>query len=60
MSDIVAMSPQEVSRAQVLEQLKKKQIKQRQAAEMLGVTVRQVKRLLRTYRREGTKGLVSA
>ena len=54
------MSPQEVSRAQVLEQLKKKQIKQRQAAEMLGVTVRQVKRLLRTYRREGTKGLVSA
>jgi transposase len=54
------MSPKEVSRAQVLEQVKKKQIKQRQAAEMLGVTLRQVKRLLRTYRREGTKGLVSA
>jgi hypothetical protein len=59
-NDILTMSPKEVSRAQVLEQLKKKHIKQRQAAEMLEVSVRQVKRLLRTYRREGTKGLVSA
>ncbi len=60
MSDILRMSPTEIGRAQVLEQLQKKQIKQRQAAEMLGVSVRQVKRLLRTYRQEGPKGLVSA
>lgn len=60
MSDILAMSPKEVSRAQVLEQLKQKQLKQRQAAELLGVSVRQVKRLVRTYRCKGTKGLVSA
>ena len=32
---------------------------QREAAEVLGVSVRQVKRLVQTYRREGVKGLVS-
>jgi transposase len=54
------MSPREISRAQVLEQLKKKQIKQHEAAERLGVSSRQVRRLLKTYRREGTQGLISA
>ena len=32
---------------------------QREAAEVLGVSVRQVKRLVQAYRREGVKGLVS-
>ena len=60
MSDILAMSPKEVSRAQVLEQLKSKHIKQREAAEQLGVSVRQIKRLLKRYRQQGAKSLVSA
>jgi transposase len=34
-------------------------MRQRTAAEILGVSVRQVKRLLRAYRREGAAGLVS-
>lgn len=53
------MSKQEISRAQVLEQLVRKQIKQGQAAERLGVSVRHVKRLKRAYQRGGAKALVS-
>lgn len=58
-SDILQMSSEEVSRAQVLEQLVHKQIKQGQAAERLGVSVRQVKRLKRAYKRRGAKALIS-
>jgi transposase len=53
------MSKQEISRAQVLEQLVRKQIKQGQAAKRLGVSVRQVKRLKRAYQRGGAKALIS-
>jgi transposase len=59
-SDILAMSLKEVSRAQVLEQLKSKHIKQREAAKRLGLSVRQIKRLIKRYRQQGAKGLVSA
>ena len=50
MSDLVSMSPRELSRAEVMQQLKAKRITQRQAAAQLGLTVRQVKRLWRAYR----------
>ncbi len=53
------MSKQELSRVQVLEQLIHKQIKQGQAAERLGVSVRQVKRLKQAYQRGGAKALIS-
>lgn len=53
------MSPQELSRAEVMQQLKAKRITQRQAAEHLGLTVRQVKRLWRAYRSGGAKALIS-
>src|SRR3954452_10073587 len=53
------MSPRELSRAEVMQQLKAKRITQRQAAEQLGLTVRQVKRLWRAYRMGGAKALVS-
>ena len=42
-----------------MQQLKAKRITQRQAAEQLGLTVRQVKRLWRAYRKGGAKALVS-
>jgi transposase len=58
-SDLVSMSPRELSRAEVMQQLKAKRITQRQAAEQLGLTVRQVKRLWRAYRAGGAKALVS-
>ena len=59
MSDLVSMSPRELSRAEVMQQLKAKRMTQRQAAEQLGLTVRQVKRLWRAYRAGGAKGLIS-
>jgi transposase len=58
-SDLVSMSPRELSRAEVMQQLKAKRMTQRQAAEQLGLTVRQVKRLWRAYRTGGAKALVS-
>ena len=53
------MSPRELSRVEVMQQLKAKRITQAQAAEQLGLTVRQVKRLWRAYRTGGAKALVS-
>jgi transposase len=57
--DLVTMSKEELSRLEVMERLQEKRIRQKTAAEVLGVSVRQVKRLLRAYRREGAAGLVS-
>ncbi len=53
------MSPKEISRAQVLEQLVQHHIKQKQAAERLGLSVRHVRRLQQAYQRRGTQALVS-
>jgi transposase len=58
-SDILQMSDQEISRVEVIRQVIKKHLKLRQAAKQLDLSVRQVKRLKRAYRREGVKGLVS-
>ena len=59
MSDLLQMSDQEISRVQVIQQVVKKQLKPRQAAEQMHLSVRQVKRLKRAYQRDGAKGLVS-
>ena len=57
--DLLSMSKEELSRLEMMERLQEKRMGQRTAAEILGVSVRQVKRLLRAYRREGAAGLVS-
>lgn len=59
MSDLLQMSTQELSRVQVIQQVIKMRMKQRQAAEQLGVSVRQIKRLKKAYRQFGAKGLIS-
>jgi transposase len=43
-----------------MQRLKEKRIGQKEAAHLLGVSVRQVKRLWQQYRKAGAKGLVSA
>lgn len=53
----VVMSMKETNRVTVLEKLKHKQIKQKQAASILDLSVRQVRRLARRYEREGVRGL---
>jgi transposase len=53
------MSAKEVNRLEVMQRVDEKRMRQRAAAELLGVSERQVKRLLRRYRRQGASGLVS-
>lgn len=53
------MSLREADRLRVLERVAAGVLRQRLAARELGLSVRQVKRLMRRYRREGAAGLVS-
>jgi transposase len=53
------MSEKEISRLEVMKKVAEKRMKQREAASILGISRRQVKRLLRAYRAAGAKGLIS-
>jgi len=53
------MSNREITRLEVMQRLKEKRLKQKEAAQMLGISTRQVKRLWRAYRKKGAQGLVS-
>ncbi len=57
--DLVIMSKEELSRLDVMKRLEEKRMRQKTASEILGVSIRQVKRLVRAYRRKGAAGLVS-
>jgi transposase len=53
------MSTKELSRLEVMQRLDDKHLSQKEAADILGLSIRQVKRLVRAYRQSGAKGLVS-
>ena len=53
------MSVEEADRAAVIRDVLEKRLRQREAAERLGIGVRQVKRLVRRYRKRGVAGLSS-
>jgi transposase len=53
------MSQRELTRLEVIQRVKRKTLKQRQAAEMLSISVRQVKRLCKAYQSNGAAGLIS-
>lgn len=55
----LTMTVSERDRLRVMQALVERRMRQRQAAEELGLTIRQVKRLLARYRREGDAGLAS-
>lgn len=59
MGDILPMSQRELSRLEVIQRVCRKTLTQRRAADLLALCVRQVKRLCRSYRREGAAALVS-
>lgn len=59
MDELLSMSKRELSRLEVMQRLKDKRLLQKEAAQVLGVSIRQVKRLWRAYRQQGAKGLVS-
>jgi hypothetical protein len=57
--ETIAMSHRELDRLGVMRKLVDRQLRQREAARQLDVSVRQVKRLLQAYRQAGAAGLVS-
>lgn len=57
--ELLDMSTKELSRLQVMQGLAEKRLSQKEAAKMLDLSVRQVKRLRSAYRRSGAAGLVS-
>ena len=59
MDSLLGMSQRELTRLEVIQRVKRKTLKQRQAAELLSVSVRQVKRLCKAYQTNGAAGLIS-
>jgi len=60
MDKLLTMSKQEFTRLEVMQRMKDKRLSQKEAAEMLQLSVRQVKRLYRAYKAQGAAGLGSA
>jgi transposase len=56
----IRMSSKEVNRINILEKLKKKELKQQRAAATLGISVRQIRRLLKRYKAHGASGITHA
>jgi len=59
MDKLLTMSNREITRLEVMQRLKDKRLIQKEAAQMLGISTRQVKRLWRAYCMKGAKGLVN-
>lgn len=53
------LAMKEVDRLGLIQEVARKRLRQNGAAERLGLSVRQVKRLLRRYRESGARGLIS-
>jgi transposase len=53
------MNKREITRLEIMQRLKEKRLTQKEAAGMMGISTRQVKRLWRAYRKKGAQGLVS-
>ena len=56
---LLSMSQQEIERTSIIEQVARKQMKQGKAGQILKVGSRQIRRMVRAYRLNGAKGLVS-
>ena len=59
MDELHTMSDKEITRLEVMQRLKDKRLTQKEAAQMLKISVRQIKRLFRAYKEQGAKGLIS-
>jgi len=55
----IYMNVNDLDRLQVIEQVCKKKMKTKKAAKILGISVRQVKRLKKRFNKDGAKGLIS-
>ena len=59
MDRLLEMSAKDLSRLEVMQRLSRKQMSQKEAGAILHLSTRQIKRLLKAYRQQGTAGLVS-
>jgi transposase len=59
MDELLTMSKKELTRLEVMQRLQQGHMKQREAAESLGVSARHIRRLLRALREQGERGLIS-
>ena len=59
MDQLLTMSKREITRLEVMQRLKDKRLRQCEASRMLGISVRQVRRLFRAYKDQGPPGLIS-
>lgn len=57
MNKIISMSIKETERIPILERLMKKEVKQKHAAHMLNLSVRQIQRQVKRYKRFGANGI---
>jgi transposase len=60
MDELLTMSTQEITRLEAMQRIKDKSLRQKEAARMLNLSVRQIKRLFQAYKAQGAKGLISA
>jgi hypothetical protein len=58
-SGLFTMSTREIERLTIIQQIVEKRFKQGRGAKLLKVTPRQIRRLVRAYRRQGAQGLIS-
>ena len=59
MDELLTMSNTEITRLGIMQKLKDRRLNQKEAARMLGISARQVKRLYRAYKAQGVWGLVN-
>ena len=59
MDELLTMSKRELTRLEAMQRIKDKRLTQKEAARMLSLSVRQIKRLYRAYKAQGARGLVS-
>jgi transposase len=56
---LLTMSNREITRLELMQRLKDKRLRQCEASRMLGISIRQVRRLFRAYKDQGPPGLIS-
>ena len=59
MDKLLTMSKKELTRLEVMQRIEERGLRQKDAAEILRVTERHVRRMLKVYRQTGAEGLVS-
>ena len=59
METVLEMSAKELNRLEVKQRLSEKRMSHMKAGRILDLSMRQIKRLLKTYRKKGAAGLIS-